>query len=81
VLADEPTGNLDSRTGQEVFNLMREMNLESGVAFIMITHDQRLTRAADRMLLIEDGVTHEVGNERLPSLLHKTSPETKHGLV
>jgi lipoprotein-releasing system ATP-binding protein len=59
VLADEPTGNLDSRTGQEVFALMREMNRESGVAFIMITHDERLARAADRELLIEDGLTHE----------------------
>ena len=42
ILADEPTGNLDSRSGEEVFALMREMNHESGVAFIMITHDDRL---------------------------------------
>ena len=60
VLADEPTGNLDSRSGQEVFRLMREMNRESGVAFIMITHDDRLTPAADCILLIEDGNLHEV---------------------
>jgi len=56
ILADEPTGNLDSRSGQEVFALMREMNRESGVAFVMVTHDDRLARAADRVLLIEDGV-------------------------
>jgi lipoprotein-releasing system ATP-binding protein len=55
VLADEPTGNLDSRSGQEVFALMREMNREIGVAFIMVTHDDRLAQAADRVLLIEDG--------------------------
>lgn len=60
VLADEPTGNLDSRSGQEVFNLMREMNQESGVAFIMITHDERLAQAADRVLMIEDGQLREV---------------------
>jgi lipoprotein-releasing system ATP-binding protein len=55
VLADEPTGNLDSRSGQEVFALMREMNREIGVAFVMVTHDDRLAQAADRVLLIEDG--------------------------
>jgi lipoprotein-releasing system ATP-binding protein len=60
VLADEPTGNLDSRSGEEVFKLMREMNHESGVAFVMITHDDRLAQAADRILLIEDGLIHEI---------------------
>lgn len=55
ILADEPTGNLDSRSGAEVFALMREMNRESGVAFVMITHDDRLAQQADRILLIEDG--------------------------
>ena len=60
VLADEPTGNLDSRSGQEVFELMREMNRESGVAFVMITHDDRLAQAADRILLIENGLVHEI---------------------
>jgi len=60
VLADEPTGNLDSRSGTEVFNIMREMNRENGVAFIMVTHDDRLAQEADRILMIEDGWVHEV---------------------
>lgn len=60
VLADEPTGNLDSRSGVEVFELMREMNRASGVAFVMITHDDRLAQAADRILLIEDGLLQEI---------------------
>ena len=60
ILADEPTGNLDSHSGHEVFELMREMNRESGVAFVMITHDDRLAQAADRILLIEDGLIHEI---------------------
>jgi lipoprotein-releasing system ATP-binding protein len=60
VLADEPTGNLDSRSGNEVFNIMREMNRENGVAFVMVTHDDRLAQAADRILMIEDGWVHEV---------------------
>src|SRR5262245_18612652 len=63
VLADEPTGNLDSRSGEEVFQLMREMNRESGVAFVMITHDDRLAQAADRIFLIEDGLIHEISKE------------------
>ena len=63
VLADEPTGNLDSRSGKEVFELMREMNRESGVAFVMITHDDRLAQAADRILLIENGRIHEVSKD------------------
>jgi ABC-type lipoprotein export system ATPase subunit len=60
VLADEPTGNLDSRSGHEVFNLMREITRESGVAFIMVTHDDRLAHAADRIVRIEDGLLTEV---------------------
>jgi ABC-type lipoprotein export system ATPase subunit len=60
VLADEPTGNLDSHSGQEVFTPMREMNRENGVTFIMITHDDRLAQAADRILLIKDGLVHQV---------------------
>lgn len=59
VLADEPTGNLDSRSGAEVFALMREIAHETGVAFIMVTHDDRLARAADRALRIEDGLLHD----------------------
>jgi lipoprotein-releasing system ATP-binding protein len=60
VLADEPTGNLDSRSGNEVFNIMREMNRENGVAFIMVTHDDRLAQEADRILTIDDGFVHQV---------------------
>ncbi|MCX6369601.1 MAG: ATP-binding cassette domain-containing protein, partial [Armatimonadetes bacterium] len=60
VLADEPTGNLDSHSGQEVFTLMREIAKETGVAFLMVTHDDRLAAAADRILRIEDGLMTEV---------------------
>ncbi len=59
-LADEPTGNLDARTGAEVFDLLRTIIRETGVAFIMVTHDDRLARAADRMLKIEFGEISEV---------------------
>ena len=71
VLADEPTGNLDSRSGDEVFKIMREMNREKGVAFIMVTHDDRLAQEADRILMIEDGWLHEVDkNEHRMKLLN-----------
>lgn len=63
ILADEPTGNLDSKSGAEVFALMREMNLESDVAFVMITHDDRLAHQADRILLIEDGNLIELSRQ------------------
>jgi ABC-type lipoprotein export system ATPase subunit len=63
VLADEPTGNLDSRSGNEVFNIMREMNRENGVAFIMVTHDDRLAQEADRILMIEDGWVQEINKQ------------------
>jgi lipoprotein-releasing system ATP-binding protein len=64
ILADEPTGNLDSRSGQQVFTLMREMNRDSGVAFVMITHDDRLAQAADRILLISDGLIREISKQQ-----------------
>jgi ABC-type lipoprotein export system ATPase subunit len=63
VLADEPTGNLDSHSGAQVFELMREMNRETGVAFVMVTHDDRLAQAADRILMIQDGLMHDVNKE------------------
>lgn len=55
VLADEPTGNLDSTNGSEVFHLFRELGRETGVAIVMVTHDDRLASQADRILLIRDG--------------------------
>jgi lipoprotein-releasing system ATP-binding protein len=55
VLADEPTGNLDSRSGQQVFDLMREILRAEEVSFVMVTHDERLAAAADRIMRIQDG--------------------------
>lgn len=56
VLADEPTGNLDSQSSKEVFALMREMTKEQNVTFMMVTHDERLADQADRIFRIEDGL-------------------------
>jgi putative ABC transport system ATP-binding protein len=55
VLADEPTANLDSRTGHEIVELMRRLNRERGTTFVFSTHDPRIVNAADRVLEICDG--------------------------
>ena len=55
VLADEPTANLDSGTATEVLDLMRELNEERNVAFVLATHDPRVVARARRVLTLEDG--------------------------
>ncbi|MHA1617364.1 MAG: ABC transporter ATP-binding protein [Candidatus Njordarchaeales archaeon] len=55
ILADEPTGNLDSKTGAEIVKLLREMNEKFGTTIILVTHDKEVARAADRILYIRDG--------------------------
>ncbi|MGL5087295.1 MAG: ABC transporter ATP-binding protein [Clostridium sp.] len=55
ILADEPTGNLDSDTTIEIYNLLREINKEFGTTFIIITHDTRIANLSDRIIEIENG--------------------------
>ncbi len=55
VLADEPTGNLDSQTGESVHDLLKKINKERGVTFIIVTHNDKLSIRADRVLRMSEG--------------------------
>jgi len=61
VLADEPTANLDHRTGESVLGLMKDINRKLGTTFIFSTHDQKVIDAADRLIGIEDGRVRLLG--------------------
>ena len=55
ILADEPTGNLDSKTSEEVIGLLKLSAAKYGQTVVMITHDEEIAQVADRIILIEDG--------------------------
>jgi lipoprotein-releasing system ATP-binding protein len=56
VMADEPTGNLDHATALSIYELMRELNRESGTAFLVVTHDGELASKMDRQMAMKDGL-------------------------
>lgn len=55
ILADEPTGNVDSKAGQEIVDLLRRLNRELGLTVVLVTHDVALAAQADRMVHLHDG--------------------------
>lgn len=55
ILADEPTGNLDTKTGEAAYELLRRLNRERGLTFIMVTHNEGLARRCDRIIPMLDG--------------------------
>ncbi len=60
VLADEPTGNLDTKTGLEIVTLMRRLNKEKDQTFIVITHDVNIAEQADRIVYLKDGLIEQI---------------------
>ena len=55
VFADEPTGDLDKKTADDVMNLLRQLNREHGQTFVIVTHDERLAERCDRIVHVVDG--------------------------
>lgn len=55
LLADEPTGNLDAATGQEIMGLLRNLNEQDGLTIVMVTHDENLARSAHRLVRLTEG--------------------------
>lgn len=60
ILADEPTGNLDLRTGRDIINILRGMNKDENVTIISATHDLKMLDASDRVIYIRDGLVEQI---------------------
>lgn len=56
ILADEPTGNLDSHTGREIMELFQRINREQGITLVLVTHDMDVARYAERLVYLKDGL-------------------------
>jgi putative ABC transport system ATP-binding protein len=65
VLADEPTGNLDSRSGTEVLKIFQEMNRKHGITTVFVTHDPFVARHTDRVIMLRDGLV--VADKPIPN--------------
>lgn len=75
VLADEPTANLDSKTGQGLLEMMKEMNQIHGVTFIFSTHDQMVMEYAQRIVFLKDGL---IVKDRFSNLIGSGASNTQH---
>jgi len=63
ILADEPTGALDTHTGQEILTFFKQLNEKDGITFVIITHDPNIARQCKRMVELRDGVIMERQDE------------------
>jgi putative ABC transport system ATP-binding protein len=59
ILADEPTGNLDSKSGEEIMGLLRKLNEDRGTTLIVVTHDPEIAALTDRVITLRDGCIEE----------------------
>jgi len=71
VLADEPTGNLDSESTEQVYDLLRKINREFGMAFLIVTHDRHIAEKSDRIIEMKDGkiVNDYLTRDKTPDVL------------
>ena len=81
LLADEPTGELDSRTGQEIFDLFRSVNAEYGTTIVVVTHDMNVARQVQRVVAIADGKTSTEIRRRRAFEERASDEETIHELA
>ncbi len=72
LLADEPTGNLDSKTSVEILEMFRRLNREEGITVILVTHDLNVARHADRIIFIKDGL---IQRDPLMPAVHEPFPD------
>lgn len=63
IVADEPTGNLDTKKGNEVFDYLRKLNKEEGLTFIIVTHDTEYIKKGDKVLMMRDGKLEKNGHK------------------
>jgi len=79
LMADEPTGNLDSKTSKEVIRILRELNEEHEITIILVTHDQDVARHAKRILVLRDGLIVEDTPDyrRAIDALHHTDDDSE----
>jgi ABC-type lipoprotein export system ATPase subunit len=68
LLCDEPTGNLDSQTGQEVIDFFRELNERDGVTLVIVTHERRVSSVAKRVIAMRDGMIVETTDDELAAV-------------
>ena len=76
LLADEPTGNLDSSTGQDVLRLLLELNREQGVTTILATHDQSVANVCDARFIVRDGAVSPAESRTSNHLVDRTVPRS-----
>ncbi|HIP73260.1 MAG TPA: ABC transporter ATP-binding protein/permease, partial [Anaerolineae bacterium] len=74
ILADEPTGNLDSVTGDSIMSLLKQLNQEEGITLILVTHDEEVAGYADRIVKLRDGRIVEIVAQERPSPRPTPSP-------
>jgi ABC-type lipoprotein export system ATPase subunit len=68
ILADEPTGNLDSKTSNEIMSVFKLLNKEHRITFIMVTHDPEVAQVTDRIIHIRDGKIADDQLRNIPNM-------------